>query len=262
MRKVYAIYFSPTGNTGRLVKAAAKAAATDLGIGSEVMDFTLPEQRKQDISFTDEDLVFLGVPTYAGRVPNKIMPFIRDNIRGCGAAAVAMVTYGNRSYDESLKELAVLMKENDFDIVGAGAFVCEHAFAEKLATGRPDRNDMELAEQFGRTAGNKAAAGGFVRGENWECEPVGPYYVPKKEDGQPAVFLKAKPKTDEDKCRHCGHCEAVCPMEGTGICIKCQACIKVCKYGARYFDHEDFLSHKKMLEENFADRENQPEIFI
>ncbi|MFQ9208234.1 MAG: hypothetical protein ACLR3S_03080 [Clostridium fessum] len=44
-------------------------------------------------------------------------------------------------------------------------------------------------------------------------------------------------------------CATVCPMGSipadapdtcTGICIKCQACIKACPAGAKYFDNEAF----------------------
>ena len=40
----------------------------------------------------------------------------------------------------------------------------------------------------------------------------------------------------------------------TGICIKCQACVRYCPTGARYFDDPDFLSHVRMLEENFTEQ--------
>lgn len=39
-----------------------------------------------------------------------------------------------------------------------------------------------------------------------------PYYRPLGLDGEPKVFLKAKPKTDLDKCIHCGVCASLCPM--------------------------------------------------
>ena len=88
-----------------------------------------------------------------------------------------------------------------------------------------------------------------------------PYYVPKGVDGQPAVFLKAKPKTNPDKCSGCGECartvercvvSAEDPAQVIGICIKCQACIRGCKAKAKYFDDPAFLSHLAMLEKNFV----------
>ena len=92
--------------------------------------------------------------------------------------------------------------------------------------------------------------------------PPGPYYRPMRADGEPAVFLKAKPCVDTDKCVRCGTCARVCPMGSIdpedvanvpGICIKCQACVTHCPAGARYFDHPDFLSHRKMLEANYKE---------
>jgi ferredoxin len=91
---------------------------------------------------------------------------------------------------------------------------------------------------------------------------VGTYYTPLKEDGSPAKFLKAKSKADPGKCNRCMFCSAVCPMGSieetdpfsvTGICIKCQACVRRCPAGARYFDDPDFLSHVRMLEENYQE---------
>ena len=93
-----------------------------------------------------------------------------------------------------------------------------------------------------------------------------PYYVPKGEDGSPAKFLKAKPLTDLSKCLHCGACAAHCPMGSIdssdtsnvpGICIKCQACVRGCKQGAKYFEDAAFLSHVRMLEQNFATPEKE-----
>ncbi|WP_300297219.1 DUF362 domain-containing protein, partial [uncultured Intestinimonas sp.] len=101
-------------------------------------------------------------------------------------------------------------------------------------------------------------------------DPVGPYYTPLGLDGQPAVFLKAKPKTREDLCLRCGLCARSCPMGSisredparvTGVCIKCQACVRRCPAGAKYFDDPAFLSHKAMLEQTYAARK-EPAFFL
>ena len=44
------------------------------------------------------------------------------------------------------------------------------------------------------------------------------------------------------------------PFSVPGICIKCQACVRKCPVGARYFDDPQFLSHVRMLERDHRDR--------
>ena len=223
------------------------------------IDANRPEVREEICEFGKEDFVVLASPTYASRVPNKIMPFFRDNLKGNGARAVVIVTYGNRSYGDALMEMALMAKDNGFTVVGAAAVPSEHAFAPGLATGRPDADDLAELRAFGRSISEAAAAGLISRlpGNN----PVGPYYTPKKVDGAPAMFLKAKPKTDTTKCQLCGFCWRECPMGSVeaghpenvkGVCIKCQRCVKGCIAGARSFDDEDFLSHRQMLVKNFG----------
>ena len=87
-------------------------------------------------------------------------------------------------------------------------------FSNKLATGRPDADDLAKIAEFGEKVAKKVAdmteipAKIEVRGD----DPVTAYYTPLGTDGKPAVFLKAKPKTDPEKCTKCGICATVCPM--------------------------------------------------
>lgn len=55
---------------------------------------------------------------------------------------------------------------------------------------------------------------------------------------------------------HRGDCVTV-----SGVCIKCQACVRKCPAGAKYFEDPAFLSHKEMLVENFTARKEN-EFFI
>ena len=67
-QNVTAMYFSPTGTTEKVVRGLAEFLAE--GDTCKTRSFTLPEERKNPAVFGLDDLVVLGVPVYAGRVPN------------------------------------------------------------------------------------------------------------------------------------------------------------------------------------------------
>lgn len=262
IKRVRAVYYSATDTTEKVVTAVAKGAAYRLGKPLTVENISRPESREKEISFTPSDLVVVGTPTYAGRVPNKMLPYFQEKLAGNGALAVPVVLFGNRSFDNALAELCAELEAHGFHTVSAAAFVGQHAFASRLAHGRPNAEDLDRAEDFGGRAAEKllalteAPAPVQVPGD-----PAAPYYTPLGTDGQPAKFLKAKPATDMAKCTNCGVCAAVCPMGAIdpadvsavpGTCIKCQACVVKCPVGAKYFDDPAFLSHKAMLEENYV----------
>ena len=271
IRNVHAVFFSPTGNAKKVVCAVADAVGAALGVPVAYDDFTLSQARQTTRSYGPGDLVVFGTPTYAGRIPNKLLPFVQSGFQGNGALAVPVAVFGNRSYDNALMELRNELEAHGFHTVSAAAFVGQHAFAAKLATGRPDAQDLALVEQFAQRTAEK------VRGLTEPPAPVqvpgdaaAPYYTPLGLDGQPAKFLKAKPWTDPAKCTNCGLCAAVCPMGSIdpadaasvpGVCIKCQACVVKCPAGAKYFDDPAFLSHKAMLEQNYT-RRAEAELFF
>ena len=143
-QKVYAVYFSPTGNTKVLTEALAEQLAVSYDVPCEVLDFTRLQARpdgentstgpdgnafSHQYKFGQDDLVVFGMPTYAGKLPNKLLPFVKSGFAGNGAAAAALVTFGNRSFDNALAELCACLKEDGFLTAGAGAFAAQHAFA-------------------------------------------------------------------------------------------------------------------------------------
>ncbi|MEY8295535.1 MAG: EFR1 family ferrodoxin [Emergencia timonensis] len=261
--RIWKVYFSPTGNTDQAVSHLADALRDKLKCPIEKYDFTLPASREAVPAFAAGDLVVFGTPVYAGKVPNKLLPFIQNSFKGNGAAAIPVVTFGNRSFDNGLAELTQSLKNNGFRIISAAAVASQHAFSDSLAAGRPDQEDLKLLSELAVKTAAKLAADGELQPVSVPGDAEAAYYRPLGLDGQPAVFLKAKPETDTTKCTNCGICARNCPMgsispeepsEVTGICIKCHACVHKCPENAKYFDDPAFLSHKAMLEKNFQRR--------
>lgn len=145
MKKVWGMYFSGTGTTEKVVKRIANTLGEKLGVERENIDFTSKSAREKEYIFSKEDIVVFGVPVIAGRVPNLLLKFL-DTIRGEGALAVPIVLFGNRNYDDALIELRDILLKDGFFVVGAGAFVGEHSFSRELGKGRPDREDLEIAD--------------------------------------------------------------------------------------------------------------------
>lgn len=271
-RKINTLYFSPTGTTEKIVKDIAQKIVHNYGGKAAVrdFDFTLPQKRKENVSFCKDDLVIAGVPVYAGRVPNVLLKFL-NTVSGNGATAIAVVVYGNRDYDDALIEFKDILLADGFNVVAAGAFIGEHSFSTVLGANRPDEKDMAQVNGFAAKICDKLKSSGMepdfaVKGNR----PYRPYHRANSPDGVKGDFLKAVPKTNSD-CIDCKLCAQVCPMGSidpddvariTGVCIKCCACVKKCPVSAKYFDDGIFLWHKEELELKFSPVRCEPEYFL
>lgn len=270
--KINTMYFSPTGTTKKVVSEIANKISHNISnneITLNNIDFTLSRVRKETVSFTEEDIVIIGVPVYAGRVPNVLLKYL-NSIKGNGALAVSVVVYGNRNYDDALVELKDILESNGFKVIAAGAFIGEHSFSKILAKNRPDEKDMHIVNDFADQIYAKIITKDEIQtvAVNGN-KPYRKYYMPKNKDGVPVDIRKVVPKTNSN-CNNCKLCVNICPMDSidymdvsklNGICIKCGACIKICPTNAKYYDDEDYLRHKYELEIEFAYR-REPELFI
>ena len=281
IKTVWALHFSPTGNAERIALEAGRTLSESLGAALESVSLNAPAARRKEYVFGPADLLVIACPVYAGRLPNKIAPDLKACLRGNRTPSCALVTFGNRAYDNALAELASVLTAGGFDTVSAGALVGEHAFTDKLGGGRPGVTDIWELREFARKTAeavrnfpanadnfsanadavrNLSASGGFPSVSVPGDAEAG-YYVPKGADGLPAKFLKAKPKINA-RCNQCGACAQICPMgaidprdasDVPGTCIKCQACVRRCTRQARFFDDAAFLSHVAMLEQTFTE---------
>lgn len=258
IKRVAAVWFSPTGGTRRACMTLARALAAKAELAVETVDITPPEMRKKHYEFRADELVVFGVPTYAGRVPNLIAPDIRRAFAGNGAWALPLVSFGGRGFDDAAGELASILKERGFCIAGGAAIAAPHAFSENIAPRPADADEARISD-FAEQVWDRLAAGAASDAQIPCPGGMRSYYMPLGTDGKPAAFLKAKPRVDASRCEGCCFCAGVCPMGAiprdepmttTGVCIKCQACVQRCPARARYFDDPAFLSHVAMLEQN------------
>ncbi|MCJ7773514.1 MAG: EFR1 family ferrodoxin [Desulfobacterales bacterium] len=258
------VYFSPTGTTKKVLEGIAK------GIGVENIEhvsMTLPDATTKPLeNFTDE-LVMIGAPVYAGRLPDDAIKRFK-RIRAKNTPAVIVVVYGNREYEDALLELTNLSKDLGFIPISAGAFIGEHSYSTQdvpIANDRPDTKDIEKATEFGAAIMRKMR-------DIQTLDDVSPLNVPGNFPYKDATSsLPESPETLENICTTCGTCADLCPKAAItvndkvetnqNICIKCCACVKGCPESARVMNAPRIKGVAKWLNENYSFRK-EPEVFI
>lgn len=227
------ILFSPTGGTQTVAKQITASwpghgHAIDLCNG----DFGA-------ISFTNQDVVLIAVPSYAGRVPAAAAARLLQ-IRGGGARAVLVCVYGNRAFEDTLVELEDLAEACGFQVIAAVAAVAEHSIMHQYATGRPDEADRAALNNFGQRIWEK-----IVKLQTTKPAIPGnrPYKQAKVSPLHPARL---------DGCVQCGLCAAQCPVHAidptdtacvdNNLCISCMRCVAICPQHARRPDQDRVLA--------------------
>ena len=173
---------------------------------------------------------------------------------------MALVTYGNREYEDALLELCDILQANGFKVMGAGAFIARHSIFPQVAAGRPDDADKRKIAEFATHCAAKLAAGGTaldlatVKGDR-------PYR------DIPAIPLKP---SGNEACNACGVCAELCPTRAidpaapretdAGRCISCTACIYNCPQDARAFRGPGYEQSAAAFLANFSAR-REPEVF-
>ncbi len=249
------LYFSPTRTSAKITHAIAEG----MKVPYVESDITYSSASSLNVV---EELTVIAVPVYGGRVPDTAIARLKQ-FRSDGKAAVPVVIYGNRDYDDALLELNDLVKSSGFIPVASGAFIGEHSFSRKnlpIAAGRPDEKDIQAAVQFGEAIRKKLDSDGL----SGAVQVKGNYPYKEKNPSVPKA-----PFIDGHKCTRCDACIDVCPVEAILIeadgemvndparCIQCCACVKQCPEEARSFDSPFAL----VLFEKFKTR-REPELFF
>jgi ferredoxin len=258
------VYFSPTKTTKQIVEAIAEGTQYE-PITS--LDLTPPEKKSMVLEDPNE-LIIIGAPVYAGRIPVDAVKRLR-RLRALDIPAVVVVVYGNREYEDALLELRDIAVETGFRPVAGGVFIGEHSYSmneKPIAHGRPDADDVENAKEFGRSIREKVV--GIAT--SGDIEPlIIPGDFPYRERRERSN--DASPVTRESLCIKCGRCAEVCPKAAITIgetvetdpslCIFCTACVKSCPSDARVWEHTRIIRATERLYSNYNKRK-EPETYL
>ncbi len=224
--KLTTAYFSATYTTKRVVEAIAAH------LSNEVTAYDITnDPSTEPVALSSDELLIVGVPVYAGRVPAMAAERLR-RFRGDKSPVVVVAVYGNRHYDDALLELHDLMTECGFRTVSAGAFIAQHSIFPKVGKARPDAEDTAEIKAFAEQTATLVARGfGAI-----ELPGNRPYKVP----GGIPIW-----PTASRHCTACGACARLCPTGAIDPaapkrvdrtkCIKCGRCIVVCPKKVRRF---------------------------
>lgn len=261
---VIPVYFSPTGTTRKILEAITGG----IGSGSvSNIDLTVQDKVKDKIMEYENGLIIFGAPVYGGRLPAVAVERF-SKLKGNNTPAVIVVVYGNREFEDALLELRDLALKAGFIPVAGAAFIGEHSFTTPempIAAGRPDSNDLKIAESFGTAIIDKITSIDKIT----EIPEISiPGNVPYKDRRPPN---KDSAMTKMDACTQCNICVDLCPTGAiapddnlttdSDLCIMCCACVKGCPEDARIIESEHIKKVQKWLSENYS-TPKQPETFI
>lgn len=231
------VFFSPTGTTRRNIHAVSD------GIGftqQSIYDLTLPQNRINPLPRIEEDLLILALPVYGDHIPSFLKSKLME-LQGNGQPTVVLAVYGNVDFGLALLEMADILNHQGFNVAAGAALIGEHSFCNPstpLAANRPNPNDLNTAQDFGRQIAKKL-----------QSNPSSLIVLPGKLalaarilPDQSAILFSKVPELDPNLCNQCGLCARSCPMGAidqtslaidTSKCIRCFACARICPKEAR-----------------------------
>lgn len=258
------IYFSPTGTTKKIVETIANSIKCE---EQKTIDFTLKKIRENADADFSGDLVLIGSPVYYGRIPTEVTHYL-SKTHVNNVYAILVVVYGNREFEDSLKELYDKTCAAGFIPIACAAFIGEHSYSSNklpIAQGRPDEMDLEKAKLFGVT----------IQRELDSLIAHDKISIPGSSDYKNKTIPKypLAPATLKEQCTLCERCLEVCPVEAISIdrqsnlktdidlCILCFACVKNCPNHARGIDDKLWSQAMEMLQKKCLNRK-EPEVYF
>lgn len=258
IKNIHLVYYSATFSTRRIVREIASQFEKPI----KEYDIT-SDVPKNDVSLdSDGDLLIVGVPSYAGRVPEMAAQSLKRFL-GNNTPAIIVCAYGNRAYDDTLIELKDIVEAHGFKLVSAAAVIAQHSIFPKMAEGRPDADDMEKLHEF-------AVNSKELLSQISKMSAVSRLMVKGNRPYRDTKPIPLHPEGSKSKCTSCHACAKMCPVGAISMeepyktnekkCISCGRCIVVCPEHARHFGGLLYKTASWKFEKDYAEPK-QPEVF-
>lgn len=101
IQSISCVFFSPTGTTKTIAENIAQGMNAP---HTAMVDCTKRSQREGNPPAFRSDLAIIATPVYYGRVPVEVAAHFAA-LAGEGTPAVLVAVYGNRAFEDALREL-------------------------------------------------------------------------------------------------------------------------------------------------------------
>ena len=261
----FIIYCSPAGTTKHVAQVIGKTLAAR-GQQPALFDlFNTAESAAAKVQIyksSQDTLLFIGSPVYAFHAVPPVMEFIEQLPDTCKGYSVPFVTWGAVTSGIALYEMAKILNEKGYPVIGAVKIVAAHSlmwqFAHPLGQGRPDADDdKKIAELVEKIAAKlKSPLGRTVPLADLNYQPAEAYNAMSKLSIKAARQMLPQRQVIKEKCTKCPVCSEICPVGAITLnpypcfgddCIVCYNCMRLCPekaIAADFSPMEDWLKQK------------------
>ncbi len=235
--KVLILYFSATGNTGKVAKVI-KDRFIELGAEVTDRDVTPYMERQKTVNMETYDAVVFGAPIHTWRAPRVVREWMQT-LDGQGKKCSTFFTYGGFGVHPTHYSTRKILQERGFTVVSSADFLGKHTFnlgGWRAMDGRPDTSDFGMAKEYVEKTYKRFTGDDSGILEDLPLPEHSDEQLDQIESFRFNIVTKL-PTRDGVECSLCGICEESCPTGAMNAesgqvdptkCIVCLACMANC----------------------------------
>jgi len=249
--KIALIYFSSNGSTRKAMEIGAEEmrkyghTAEMIDIGEYIRADNLSKIYNM---IPDHSIIVFGTPTYAHHAPPVFESFINMIPRAVNNQSAGLIsTFGGVSSGVALNELAKIIKNKGYKLLGGIKVLAEHSLmfqgGNPLGTGHPNISDFAIIREYCKKIVERANQDH----QGYEAKSFNDksFFLRFFDDTiinmKTLSMIMPAPKIDYELCIKCEKCKEVCPVANITLneypkrgdrCISCYNCVRHCSQGA------------------------------